>query len=176
MRKTLLAVAVFAVLPAYAVADDVFTTIIGALAGSPGPAAPKLPTGRQFETSKVIDVKGEAKGIKLQTLAVGPDGMVYALLGSDRYGQKVPKGEIQVYDATGQKVRGWKVDFQGQAINCASDGTVYVAGDGKLAVFDGAGASQSRSQRPPLHSESLERRRRAQEKRGRTTGQRNPVV
>jgi hypothetical protein len=149
VRKTLLAIAVFAVLPAYALSDDVFTTIIGALAGSPGPAAPKLPTGA-FETSKVIDVKGEVKGIKLQTLAVGPDGMVYALLGSDRYGQKVPKGEIQVYDATGQKVRGWKIDFQGQAINCASDGTVYVAGDGKLAVFDGAGQVKAEAKDLPF--------------------------
>jgi hypothetical protein len=149
VRKTLLAVAAFAMLPAYAVADDVLSTIIGALAGSPGPAAPKLPTGA-FETSKVIDVKGEVKGVKLQTLAVGPDGMVYALLGSDRYGQKVPKGEVQVYDTTGQKVRDWKVDFQGQAINCASDGTVYVAGDGKVAVFDGAGQVKAEAKNLPF--------------------------
>jgi hypothetical protein len=149
VRKTLLAVALFAVVPAYVVADDVFTAIIGALAGSPAPAAPKLPTGA-FETSKVIDVKGETKGIKLQTLAVGSDGMVYALLGSDRYGQKVPKGEIQVYDATGQKVRGWKVDFQAQTINCASDGTVYVAGDGKVATFDGAGQVKAEAKDLPF--------------------------
>jgi hypothetical protein len=81
--------------------------------------------------------------------------MVYALLGSDRYGAKVPSGEVQVYDSSGQKVRGWKIDFQCQAINCASDGTVFVAGDGKVAIFDGAGQVKSATMELPFIQRAL---------------------
>ncbi len=90
--------------------------------------------------SKSIDIKGEAKGVKLQTLTLGPDGMVYALLGADRYGGKPANvGEVQVLDPSGQKLRSWKVNFLSTAITCAPDGTVLVAGDGKLASFDNSG-------------------------------------
>jgi sugar lactone lactonase YvrE len=134
--------AVCVLLPGIAGAGDIFSTLFGGAKDSPAAASPKVSAGTH-ETSKIVDVKGETKGIKLQTLATGPDGMVYALLGSDRYGAKVSSGEVQVFDSTGEKVRGWKVDFQCQAINCASDGTVFVAGDGKLATFDAAGQVKS---------------------------------
>jgi hypothetical protein len=131
-----------ALVPGSAAAGDIFSVLLGGAKDSPVAASAKVPTGTH-ETSKIVDVKGETKAIKLQTLAAGPDGMVYALLGSDRYGPKVSSGEVQVFDSTGEKVRGWKIDFQCQAINCASDGTVFVAGDGKLATFDAAGQVKS---------------------------------
>src|SRR5437762_6894542 len=92
----------------------------------------KAPEGTHA-VSKSIAIKSETKGIKLQTLTLGPDGMIYALLGPDRYGNaKANAGEVQVLDVAGQVVRSWKVNFLSQAINCAPDGTVLVAGDGKL--------------------------------------------
>ncbi|MFL5327475.1 MAG: hypothetical protein ACJ8C4_01060 [Gemmataceae bacterium] len=111
------------------------------------PKTPPLPTGTH-ETTKTTSVKGETKGLKLQTLCSGSDGMVYALLGSDRYGDKVSSGEVQVFDTAGEKIRGWKLNFQGQAINCAPNGTVYVAGDGKIAAFDAEGHIKSESDLP----------------------------
>lgn len=99
--------------------------------------------------SKSIAVKGETKGVKLQTLTMGPDGMVYALLGPDRYSTKPAQaGEVQVLDPAGEKLRSWKVNFLAQAINCAPDGTVLVAGDGQLAVFDHDGQIKTEVELP----------------------------
>lgn len=137
MRKSCYAIAVIALLPGIVVAADIFTSLFGDSKPS-APSAPKLSKGTH-ETTKIVSVKGETKGTKLQTLTVGEDGMVYGLLGSDRYGAKVSKGEVQVFDPNGEKVRGWNIDFQCQAINCALDGTIIVAGDGKIATFDGSG-------------------------------------
>src|SRR5438067_1336779 len=95
--------------------------VAAALAGDkPEPAKEtKTPEGTHA-VSKSIAIKSETKGIKLQTLTLGPDGMIYALLGPDRYGNKQEKaGEVQVLDLGGQVVRSWKVNFLSQAINCA---------------------------------------------------------
>jgi hypothetical protein len=123
---------------------------LAAIAGDkPEPAKEtKAPEGTHA-VSKAIAIKSETKGIKLQTLSLGPDGMIYALLGPDRYGAKPTNaGEVQVLDATGEKIRSWKVEFLSQAINCAPDGTVLVAGDGKLAAFDNAGNVKSEIELP----------------------------
>jgi len=118
-----------------------------ATAVNSAPEKAGLPKGTH-ETTKIIDVKGAVKGLKLQTLSIGNDGLVYALLGSDRYGSKIASGEVQVYDPAGEKVREWKVNFQCQAINCAPDGTVFVAGDGKLAVYDNQGNEKTQTDLP----------------------------
>lgn len=149
MRNTLIAITALALLPAFAGADDIATSLVGALLGGRAPTGPNLPTGT-FEVSKSVAVKGETNGIKLQTLTVGPDGLIYALLGSDRFGSKSSKGEVHVYDTTGQKLRGWKIEFPGQAINCIADGTVLVAGDGKFATFDGEGRVKTEAKEFPF--------------------------
>lgn len=149
MRRVVIALCVTAVVAGNASADNFFTAIFG---GSSAPEkGPKLPSGTH-ETAKTIAVKSDIKGIKLQTLASGADGQVYALLGSDRYGSKVDAGEVQVYDAAGQKVKSWKVGFQGQAINCAPDGSIYVAGNGRLAVYTPEGAVKMEAELPFIKS------------------------
>ena len=115
-----------------------FFTVVAIAADKVEKTETKTPAGTHV-VSKTIDIKGEAKGVKLQTLTLGPDGMVYALLGADRYGGKATVGEVQVLDPAGQKLRSWKVNFLSQAITCCPDGTLLVAGDGKLAAFDNSG-------------------------------------
>lgn len=86
-------------------------------------------------------VKGATAGHKLQTLCIDADGHVVGLVAADRYGPrgKAAGAEVLVYDADGTKVRGWKVPFAGQAINVGPDGSVYVAGAGRIAKYDAQG-------------------------------------
>lgn len=44
--------------------------------------------------------------------------------------------EVQVCSPEGKPVATWKVNFHAHSINTAPDGTVYVAGDAKVARFD----------------------------------------
>ena len=114
--------------------------IAGLAAEKTEKAKEKKPSDGTHAVSKSIDVKGESKGVKLQTMTMGTDGMIYALLGADRYGAKPAQvGEVQVLDPAGQKLRSWKVNFLSQAIGCCPDGTILVAGDGKIAAFDNSG-------------------------------------
>lgn len=48
--------------------------------------------------------------------------------------------EVHVYDAKGEKLRGWKVGFAAQAINIGPNGNVFVAGSGKLAEYTPTGS------------------------------------
>ena len=50
-----------------------------------------------------------------------------------------PSGQIQIFDRDGKLLRKWDVPFHGQAINNAPDGTIYVAGDGRLAKYSSTG-------------------------------------
>jgi hypothetical protein len=82
------------------------------------------------------------KGISLQTLTVTADGRVLALVAPPRtFGAPVKDAasEVRVLDAEGDTKSIWKVAFHATAVNEGPDGTVYVAGDGKLARFDKAG-------------------------------------
>ncbi|CAN5519490.1 hypothetical protein BH11PLA2_BH11PLA2_20180 [soil metagenome] len=96
----------------------------------------KLASHKQSGEVKVI---GSDKTSKLQTLTLTADNRVLALVAPPRgYGAPV-KGataEVQVFDAEGKKLDTWKVSFHAHSINAAADGTVYVAGDGKVARFD----------------------------------------
>jgi sugar lactone lactonase YvrE len=48
-------------------------------------------------------------------------------------------GEIRVLDTKGKVLDTWKLEFSPQMINVAQDGTVYVAGAGKIARLDKSG-------------------------------------
>lgn len=83
-------------------------------------------------------------GNALQTLAVDGDGRVLALVAPPRGFSQPLAGvtsEVHVLDPDGKTVGVWAVDFHANAVNAGPDGTVYVAGDGKLARFDKAGKS-----------------------------------
>lgn len=93
------------------------------------------------EQVKEIAVKGETSGYTLQTLCVDGEGNVVGLVSTGRYGAKPKSGssEIQIFAPDGHVVRHWKLDFLGQAVNCGPDGSLYVAGDGRIAKYDKAG-------------------------------------
>jgi len=106
------------------------------IGGAPANPAEKLET--THKVSGAIDVKGE-KGLKLQTLCLDSMGRVVGLVAPPKpFGGPV-KGatsEVHVFDPAGKPMHNFKVAFHGQAVNAGPDGTVFVAGDGKLAKFD----------------------------------------
>ena len=104
------------------------------------------PLEKREATHKVaasIEVKGfgsnGGQNATLQTICLNTDGRVVGLVAVMKpYGAPIKGATAQVYlfDANGKPIKDWKVDFHGQSVNCGPDGTIYVAGDGKLAKFD----------------------------------------
>jgi hypothetical protein len=92
---------------------------------------------------QVAEVKIPKTGTQgLQTLCLDADGRVLAVVAPPRgYGAPVKNAtaEVHVYSPDGKPVTTWKVPFHAHAINAGPDGTVYVAGDAKVARFDKAG-------------------------------------
>jgi hypothetical protein len=56
--------------------------------------------------------------------------------------------EVQVFSPDGEPVRKWKVNFLGQSINAGPNGSVFVAGDGRIAQFDKAGTLMTEAELP----------------------------
>lgn len=86
---------------------------------------------------KEVKLSGK-NGNSLQTLAVDPAGRVLALVAQPRgfsSSKKDVTSEVHVLDQDGKEVGVWTVNFHANAVNAGPDGTVYVAGDGKLAKF-----------------------------------------
>jgi hypothetical protein len=110
----------------------------------PVPALPPNPAEKFETTHKVvasIDVKGD-KGLTLQTLCLDSKGRVVGLVAPPKpYGapMKGATAEIHLYDADGKLAKKWTVNFHATAVNVGPDGSIYVAGDGKLAKFDADG-------------------------------------
>ena len=112
-----------------------FGILLTALAS---PALAAETSGTTHKQAAAIPVKGPT-GTSLQTLCLNADGQILALVAPPRgYGNAVKNvtSEVQVLTGEGKKVTSWKVNFHGQSINCGPDGTVYVAGDGRVAKFD----------------------------------------
>ncbi len=110
----------------------------------PVPGLPPNPAEKFDTTHKVvasIEVKGE-KGMPLQTICLDGKGRVVGLVAPPKpYGPAVmgATAEVHLFDADGKPVKKWTVPFHATAVNCGPDETIYVAGDGKIAKFDGAG-------------------------------------
>jgi hypothetical protein len=119
--------------------------VVPAQLAKPGDPVPVLPANpaEKFETThKVvasISVKSETAGQTLQTLCLDKDGRVIGLVAPPKP-YTAPKAggtsSIHVFDADGKPVKNWKLDFHATAINCAPDGSIFVAGDSKIAKFD----------------------------------------
>jgi hypothetical protein len=89
-----------------------------------------------------ISVKGKSGNITLQTLCVNSKGDVVALVAPPRsYGapQKNAVSEVHVLSCDGKEQRVWTVDFHANSINVGPDGSVYVAGDGKVSKYGADG-------------------------------------
>ncbi len=121
------------------------TGLLGLLANAqdvaPGYPAPVVLKNTTHESSTEVKIKQEG-GKGLQTLCLDKSGQVLALVAQPRYFNSPAKdviSEIQVFSDEGKAVDSWKVPFHAHSLNVGNDGTVYVAGDGKIARFDKTG-------------------------------------
>lgn len=94
-------------------------------------------------------------GNSLQAICPGANGQVLALMARPRYGPPTKAGksaesEIRVLDADGQSVGSWKVNFVAQSLNRGPDGSIFVAGDGRIARFAGDGKLEAEAEVPHL--------------------------
>jgi flagellar motor protein MotB len=125
------------------------------LGGAPANPADKFET--THKTVGAIDVKG-SNNLRLQTLCLDSMGRVVGLVATPKpFGGPV-KGataEVHVFDAAGKPLHNFKVDFHGQAVNAGPDGSVFVAGDGKLARFDKSGKQIGTSTELPFVADLL---------------------
>jgi hypothetical protein len=121
--------------------------------GAPVAKPDAASTSPTHELTKKIAVKGEDAANQLQTLCLSPDGNVVALVARPRYGpvsESAATSEIQVFDPQGNSVRRWKVKFLAQSVNAAPDGSILVAGDGRIARFDKNGRQLALAEVPHL--------------------------
>ncbi len=131
--------------------------IVGALLGGTSAPAPvvvevdaqdntppaKIPGSTHSQIGD-IKIRGNRTGHQLQTFCLNKEGLIFAVVGPPRpYGTtlegKNNSAEIRVFDANGKDLRQWNVDFAVQAIAAAPNGTIFVAGNGKVAKFDADG-------------------------------------
>jgi hypothetical protein len=99
-----------------------------------------------------VKVKGEG-GLGLQTLCADASGRILALVAQSRYFEGAAKdvtSEVHVLTSDGKPVKQWKVAFHAHSINIGPDGTVFVAGDGKVAKFDSDGKALGQVELPHI--------------------------
>ncbi|MGI9455985.1 MAG: hypothetical protein ACR2NU_05450 [Aeoliella sp.] len=113
-------------------AAKVAATTISATPGSEAQLA--TPTHRQ---TKLIKANLEdLEKTKLNCFCVAGDGRILAGCGTSN-----EDGEIRVFDAAGEYVETWSVPVKVEAVNVrASDGAVFIGGNGRLVKLDESGA------------------------------------
>ena len=118
-------------LPRAAANDDILSRLL-----NPG-ASDKSDARATHEFKKAVPVK-TSDGNGVQTFCLDAQGRIIALAAPPRYfsgpSQKT-HSEVHVLTNDGEPVTQWNVDFVGQSINAGPDGTIYVAGDAKIARF-----------------------------------------
>lgn len=80
--------------------------------------------------------------MRLQTMSVDGKGRVLGLVAPPKtFGAPVKNAtsEVHVVNPDGKTAGVWTVKFHANSINAGPDGTVYVAGDGRVAKFDADG-------------------------------------
>jgi len=128
--------------PAGTAQPTVLGTLVQALFGNQEDKALKeIAKVGSHEQVKAISIQGQKSGATLQTLTVDPQGRVLALVALPRQGRinGSIQSEIHVLDGDGVKVAVWEIPFHAHSLNCGPDGTVYVAGDAKVAKLDSKG-------------------------------------
>jgi hypothetical protein len=119
-----------------------------------GVTAARADESATHEQVQVIEVAREGAA-SLQTLAATPDGKVIALVSLSRYSVPSPGGEkssskVLVLDEAGKELNRWALEFNGQSIGSGPDGSVYVAGEGKLAKYSVEGKLLASAEVPHL--------------------------
>lgn len=109
------------------------------------PGTPKKPFADVPTTHQQIgDVKVRSTDGKymLQTIGIDSEGRILALAAAPKSFGLPLKGvssEVQIYTPDGKPSGTVKVDFHANSVAGGPDGSIYVAGDGKVAKFDGKG-------------------------------------
>jgi hypothetical protein len=104
---------------------------------APFPDAPT--THKQTAEVKVRSTDGK---YALQTIGMDADGNVLCLAAAPKsFGAPVKNtvSEVLVYSKEGKLLRSMTANFHGNSVTGGPDGSVYVAGDGKVAKFDKTG-------------------------------------
>ena len=107
------------------------------------------PSHDKLAAIKVTGTNGHA----LQTLCADSTGRILALVAPTRYFDSTKKevtSEVRVLSPDGKPVKEWKVNFHAHSLNVGPDGTVYVAGDGKVARFDADGKTLGQIELPHI--------------------------
>ena len=119
-------------------AANVVLSLFG-LGSHAGQAPSETNSTHGFE--KAVTIKSSDGSFGVQTFCMDGQGRIVALVGAGRYQVDAAKSsaEVHVLTGDGQPVTQWKLDFSGQSINTAPDGSVYVAGDGTIAQYSPKG-------------------------------------
>jgi len=115
-----------------AMADD------GILSGLLGSGSSEKPDSRATHNFKRAVTVKTSDGNGVQTFCLDGQGRIVALAAPPRYFSGITKNspsEVHVLAGDGEPVTQWNVDFVGQSINAGPDGTIYVAGDAKIAKY-----------------------------------------
>jgi hypothetical protein len=138
-----------AVTPALSVVPAV--RIAGAVPGAT-PAQETAATKGSHTKETSVAVKSTDGKMRLQTLTVDAEGRVLGLVAMPRTfnSTTASSSEVQVFSPEGKKLADWKVPFHAQCLNTAADGTVFVAGSGKVAKFDKSGKLLAQIELPHL--------------------------
>jgi len=103
------------------------------------------------ETTVIATAEGFARG-SLNNFCLDRQGNLMACLGGSRYEHMVTEdgegfemkeikqpGVIRIFNPEGERIGEWKLDFGPQAICQHTDGTIYVAGNGRVAKLSATG-------------------------------------
>ncbi|MCC9608227.1 hypothetical protein LOC68_01045 [Blastopirellula sp. JC732] len=81
------------------------------------------------------------KGIPVNAFCLDAKGQILTAMGDS-------PGEIRILNSAGEKVAGWELEIKPEAINTAPDGTILVAGDGKVMRFSPEGKLLTEAESP----------------------------
>jgi hypothetical protein len=145
------AAAVEASEPNSSLASDILTKVFG-LALSDVKMSPS-DDAQTHEFKKAVKVRSADGRFGVQTFCVDNQGRVLGLVGQPRYfdGSKSSGScEVHVLSPLGEPISVWNLDMIGQSINAATDGTVYVAGNGSICKLAADGKVLKRLELPHI--------------------------
>lgn len=106
------------------------------------------------EQVKAVTIRSKDGRNGVQTFCLDAEGRILALVAPQRGFSGSTQGaktEVHLLDAEGKYLKHWAVDFHGQSINVGPDGSIYVAGDAKVAKFDREGSLQAKIDLPHVN-------------------------